>query len=171
MWYGECPEISRESPYKHTHSDTVFETPPTDSNDDVLAMTVDNLGARNHETIGVNIGDVEPMSAGTLALGLFPKPKEFVVADLPNDTGLSGGSGFVTLDVVAGNEDTVTGDDLTRFEKDNITDEQLLDVDDALDTMADNLDTMFLLLVIGDAELPPLVPIAEGANHYLQKEG
>ena len=134
-------------------------------------MTVDNLGARNHETIGVSVGNGESVSGGALALGLFPELEALVVVDLLNGIGLSGGARFVTLDVVAGNDDTVTGDDLTRLEEGDITDEQLLDVDDALDTRADNFDTTFLVPVVEDAELPFLVPIAEGANHHLWKEG
>jgi len=170
VWLGERPEIGRESSYKHTHHDTAVETLPTDSDDDILAVTAENLGTRNHETIGVSVGNVESVGAGALAPGLFPKPKQFVVADLPNDIGLSGGSGFVTLDVVAGNEDTVTGDDIARLEEGDIADEQLLGVDDMLDTRADDFDTT-LLLVIEGAELPFLMPIVEGVNNHLWKEG
>ena len=167
MWRGERPEIGRGSSYKHTHHDATVETPLINSGDDVLAVTVKNLGARNHETIGVN---VESVSVGTLALGPFPELEAFVIADLPNGIGLSSGARFVTLDVVAGNEDTVAGDDLARLEEGDIADEQLIDVDGVLDTRADDFDTT-LLLVIEDAGLPSLVPIIEGANRHLWEEG
>ena len=165
MWCGECPEISRES-HKHTNHDTAVKTLLTNSDDDISAVTVKNPGARNHETISVRIRGVDLMSAGALAL-----PDAFVVANLPNGFRLSGGARFITLDVVARNEDTVTGDDLTRLEEGDITHEQFLDVDDVLDTRTDNFDRTPLLPVVEDAELLIPVPIAEGSNQNLWKEG
>jgi len=140
----------------------------TDGDNDVLAVAFENLGTRNHKAVGVGVGGVECVNVGTLALGLFPEHDTIVIGDLLDRVRLSGRPRFVALDVVARNEYAVTQNDLTGFEKDDITNEEFLDVDDALDTEADDLDaTLFLLLVVEDAELPLLLPIVEGANDHL----
>ena len=155
---------------EHTHHDTTVEALLTDGDDDVLAITFENLGTRDHETVGVSVGGVESMDVSTLALGLFPEHDTVIVADLLDGVGLSGRPGFVALDVVAGNEDAITRNDLTGFEEGDITDEEFLDVDNVLDARPDNLDATFLLLVVEDAELPLLLPIVERTNHHLWKQ-
>ena len=52
---------------------------------------------------------------------------------------------------MTGKEDPVTGQDLTRLKEGNIANEDILDVDDMLDTLSNNLDASFLLLVVTDA--------------------
>jgi len=152
---------------EHTHHDAAVETLLTDGDNHVLAITFENLGTRNHKTIGVRIGGVECMNVDTLALGLFSEGDALAVADLFDSVGLPGRAGLVALDIVAGDEDTVTRDNLTGLEEGNVTDEKILDVDYAFDTAADNLDTSLLLLVVENAELFLLLPIVEGTNHHL----
>jgi len=156
---------------EHTHHDTTVETLLTDGNDDVLAITFEDLGTRNHKAVGVGVGGVECMDVGTLALGLFPEHDAVVVADLLDGVRLSGRPGFVALDVVAGNEDAVAQNDLARLEEGDITDEEFLYVDDALDTGPDDLDATLLLLVVEDTDLPLLLPIIKRTNHDLWKCG
>jgi len=88
--------------------------------------------------------------------------------DLDFDSvGLSGRAGLVALDIVAGDEDTVTRDNLTGLEKGNVTNGKFLHIDDTFDAAADNLDTSLLLLVVENAELFLLLPVVEGTNHHL----
>jgi len=54
---------------------------------------------------------------------LVPEGNALVIVDLFDGVGLSCCAGLVTPDVVAGDEDTVTGDDLTGLEEGNITNE------------------------------------------------
>ena len=150
-----------------THHDMTVETLLTNSYDNVLAITFKDLGARNHETIRVRVGGIESMTVDTLAFGLLPEGNALVVGNLFDSIGLSSCAGFVTLDVVTRNEDAVAGDDLTGLKEGDVTDKQFLDVDDAFDTEANNLDTPLLLLVIENAELSLLLPIIEGTNHDL----
>jgi len=157
--------VSRE----RTHHGTTVETLLAHSDDDVLAITVEDLGAGNHEAVGVGVEGIGCMDIGTLGLGLFPRYDTVIIANLLDGVGLSGCPGFIALDIVAGNEDTVTGYDLTGFKEGDITDEQFLDVDDALDTGPDNLDATFLLLVVEDMELPSLLPVTKGVNRNLRK--
>ena len=74
---------------------------------------------------------------------------------------------LVAFNVMTGDADTVAGEDLTRLEEGDITDEQFLDVDNALDPVMDDLETSFFLLVVKDTELSILLPITKGANHNL----
>ena len=69
----------------------------------------------------MGIGGIEHMDIGTLAFGLLPERDAIFVADLFDGIQLSSCTGFVTLDIVAGNEDTVTGNDLTGFEEGDVT--------------------------------------------------
>jgi len=162
---------STESPYKHTRHDTAIETLLTDSDDDILAMTFQNLRTRNHKTIGTGVRVVEPVDAGVFALGLVPERDAFIIVDLLDGVGLSRSAGLVALDVAPGNEDTVTGDYLVGLEECDITDEQFFDTNDAPSARADNFDKSILLPFVEDTELSFHFPIFEGANHHLWKEG
>jgi len=107
------------------------------------------------------------MNINTLALGLFSEGNALAVADLFDSVGFSGRAGLVALDIVAGDEDTITRDNLAGLEDGNVTDEKFLDVDNAFNTAANNLGTWLLLLVVENAELFLLLPIVEGTNHHL----
>ena len=65
------------------------------------------------------------LSVDTLVLGLFSEGNALTIADLFDSVRLSGCARFVALDIVAGNEDTVTRDNLTGLEEGNITDKQV----------------------------------------------
>jgi hypothetical protein len=111
------------TPKLRTHHDTTVETLLTDSDNDILAVTFEDLGTRNHETIGAGVGDAESVNVGALPSGQFPERNAVIVGDLLDGIGLSSGTGFVAPDVVAGNEYTIARDDLTGLEKGDVTDE------------------------------------------------
>ena len=115
----------------------------------------------------MSMGGIESVRVGALVPGLFSKGNAIVVGNLLDGVGLSSRAGLVALDVVTGNKDTVAGDNLTGLKESNVANEQVLDVDDALDSGANNLDAAFFLLVVENAELSFLLPIIEGADHYL----
>jgi len=75
---------------EHTHHDAAIETLLTDGDNHVLAITIEDLGARDHGTIGVRIEGVECMNVDTLRLGLFSEGNALAVADLFDSVGLSG---------------------------------------------------------------------------------
>ena len=106
-----------------THHDTTVETLLTDSDNDVLSITFEDLGARNQEAIRMGIRGVESMRIDTLAPCLVPEGNALVVVDLFDGFGLSCCTGLVAPDVVAGDEDAVAGDDLTGLEEGNIANE------------------------------------------------
>jgi len=80
----EKGKASRE----HTHHDTTVETLLTGGNDNVHAITFENLGTGNHEVVGVGVRGVESMNVGTLMLELFPEHSAIIVADLLDGVGL-----------------------------------------------------------------------------------
>ena len=71
----------------------------------------------------MGIRGVESMRIDTLAPCLLPEVNALVVADLLDGIGLSCCAGLVAPDIVARDEDTVAGDDLTGLEEGNITNE------------------------------------------------
>ena len=154
---------------ERTHHDTAVEAVRSDSDNDVFAVTIQDLGARNHETIGISISGVESVNVGTLASGPLTERDAIFVSGLFDGVRLSSCIGFIAFDIVAGNENTITGDNLTRLEEDDVTDKQFLDVDDALGTGADHLDATSLLLAFEDQELPFLLPIIDGTDRDLWK--
>ena len=156
---------------EHTLHATTIETVLTYSDDDVLAVPFKDFGAGNHETVGAGGGGIERISARVLASGPFPMSNAIFVADLLDSVELPSCVGLVGLDVVAGNEDAITRDDLARLEKGDITDKQFLNVNDAFDTRADHLDATFVLFIAEIPELPFLLPIVEGASYHLRKWG
>ena len=149
------------------HHDTTVETLLTDSYDNILAITFEDLGARNHETIRVCVGGIKSMTIDTLTFGLLPEGNALVVGNLFDGIRLSSCARSIALDVVTGNEDTIAGDDLTGLEEGNVTNKQFLDVVDAFNTKANNIDTPLLPLVVENVELLLLLPIIEGTDHDL----
>ena len=101
----------------------------------------------------MGVGGVESVNASALPPGLFPERDALVITNLHDNIELSGNIGLVAPDVMAGNQYAVARDDLTGLEKGDVTNEQVLDVDDAFVSGADNLDATFLPPVIEDAEL------------------
>ena len=74
----------------------------------------------------VEIWELEELANGiidTLARCLVPKGNALVIVDLFDGVGLSCCAGLVAPDIVAGDEDTVAGDNLTGLEEGNITNE------------------------------------------------
>ena len=72
----------------------------------------------------VEIWELEELANGiidTLARCLVPKGNALIIVDLFDGVGLSCCAGLVAPDIVAGDEDTVAGDDLTGLEEGNIT--------------------------------------------------
>ena len=107
------------------------------------------------------------MNVGTILLGPFPENNTIIIADLFDGVGLSSCPGFTTLDIVAGNEEAVTDDNLTGLEKGDITDKEILDVDDAFGAGPESLDATPHLILVEDVELPFTLPAVEGADNNL----
>ena len=109
-----------------------------------LSISFEDLGVRHQETVRVSMGGIKSIHVSALVPGLFSKGNaNAVVDDLLDGVGLSSCARLVALDVVTGNKDTIAGDNLAGFEESNIANEQVLDVDDALDSGANNLDATF----------------------------
>ena len=70
-----------------SHHDVTVETLLADSDSYVLAVTFEDLGARDHETVGVRVGGVRCVNIDTLALGLFSEGSALAVADLFDSVG------------------------------------------------------------------------------------
>ena len=104
-----------------THHDMSIGTLLADSDDDVLAVTFHDISTGNHEAICVGIGGTECMSIRTLTPGLLPECDVILITNLFDGVGFASCSGFFTLNIVARNEDAVTGDDLTGFEEGDVT--------------------------------------------------
>ena len=115
----------------------------------------------------MGVGGIKAVRIGALVFGLFSKGNAIVEDNLLDGVGLSRRAGLVAPHVVTGNKDTIAGDDLTGLKEGNIANEQVLDVDDALDSGPNNFDTTFFLLIVKNAELSFLLPIIEGTDHYL----
>ena len=147
------------------HGTTAVEALLTDSDDDIPPITSDDLGTRNHETIGVRVGNVR-----TPALGLSPERIATIIVELLDVffvvVGLTGYLGFVAHDTMTRYEDAITGDDLAGLEEGDITYAQFLDVDDTLYTGSFNLDAT-LLLFVKDAQLTLLSPMVNGFDRRL----
>lgn len=97
-----------------THHDASVKTLSADSDYDILSNTFENLTTRDHETILM------------FGIAVLCKSKIFVVGDLFNCVGFTSGTRLVALDVVAGNEDTITRNDFTRFNKGNVANNDIL---------------------------------------------
>ena len=108
---------------EYTHHGTTIETLLANSDNDILSITFKDLGARDQEAICMGIGGVESMRIDTLALCLVPEANALVVVDLLDGVRFSCCAGLVAPDIVARDEDTVAGDDLTGLEEGNITNE------------------------------------------------
>ena len=84
-----------------------------------------------------------------------------LIADLPDGIGFTGGTGLVALDVVALQEDTITRDDFAGFDQGDVADNDVMDLDDRLDTTANDLDTALFLLLIQCLELALLLVVVD----------
>ena len=90
------------------------------------------------------------------------------VADLPDGIGFTGGTGLVALDVVALQADTIARDDFAGFNQGDVTDDDVMDLDDRLDTTANDLDTAFFLLLVQCLELALLLVVVDGPDADLK---
>ena len=115
----------------------------------------------------MGMGGIKAVLIDALVPGLLSKGNALVVDDLLDGVGLSSRAGLVAPYVVTGNKDAIAGNDLTGLKESDVANEQVLDVDDALVSGANDLDTTFLLLIVENAELSFLLPIVDGADHYL----
>ena len=66
-------------------------------------------------------------------------------------------------------EDAVARNDLTGLKECNIADDDLVNLDDLLDTATDDLDPSFLFLLVQHLELALLLPVVDGPDTNLIK--
>jgi hypothetical protein len=116
--------------------------------------------------------------------GTLRELKEFPLRNFPNSIRLARGPRFINLDIMARKKDTVTRDDLSRFQKSDIANENLLitkietqlrkiifitnlDIDKSLLTVSNYLDSTLLFLFVQLLELAFLLPIIERTNEDL----
>ena len=92
------------------------------------------------------------------------------VADLPDGIGFTGSTGLVALDVVALQEDTVTRDDFAGLDQGDVADDDVMDLDDLLDTTANDLNTALFLLLVQCLELALLLVVVDGPNTNLERK-
>jgi hypothetical protein len=101
--------------------------------------------------------------------GLLEQCHDFVVRCLLDSVRFTGSTRLVALDVVARQEDAVAGEDFSRFNKSDVTNKDLFDVDNLLHTVTNNLDTSFVLALVENLELPLLLPVVQRPNDNLRK--
>jgi hypothetical protein len=105
----------RISYYKRlTHHDTAVETLWSDGDDEVLTDTFQDLRAGNDERILLSVL-VDP-----------PLFESLLWSDFLHRVRLASGARLVASDVVTGNQNTVTRNDFTRFQKREVADKDFL---------------------------------------------
>lgn len=100
-----------------THHETTVERLGTDGDDDVFTDTLGNLGTRDQETVLLQ------GLAGGQRVALLDA---FLVRSLFDQVGFTGGTGFVALDIVTTEEDSIDGQDFTSLDDTNVTDHDVL---------------------------------------------
>jgi len=103
---GFCKEL--------THHDAAVETLRTDGDNDILTNTFQDLGTGDNERV---------LPSLFVDLVVF---ESFGRSDLLDRVRLASGARFVTSDIVTSNQNTITRDDFTRFQKREVTDKDVL---------------------------------------------
>jgi hypothetical protein len=138
-----------------THHDSTVERLCTDRDDDVLSHTLENLGTRDEETV---------LLEDFAGLGIVPLLDTLLVGKLLDGVAFTSSTRFVASDIVTAEEDTVDGDNLSWLEQADITDDDILDVDDHFTTASDDLDGTVVSLLVELFELSFLLPIIDGTD-------
>jgi hypothetical protein len=102
----------------------------TDVGGDVLSNSLEDLGSRKKEAIDL-----------TLLRAI-----ELLERSLANGVRFSSGSRLVATNVMTREEETVDGQDLSRLDVEDVTDDDVVHGHETLGTIADDFDVAFLLL-------------------------
>lgn len=145
-----------------THHDSAVERLCTDRDNDVLSHTLENLCTGDEETV---------LLEDFAGLGIVPLLDTLLVGKLLDGVTLTGSTRFVASDIVTTEEDTVDGDDLSWLEHADITDDNILDVDDHFTTASYDLDSTVVSLLVELFELSFLLPIINGTDQDDDKDG
>ncbi len=140
---------------KLTHHDTTVEALGANSDNDISAIALENLGTGYDKAVGVAV------------LLTLRRLHQVIVGNLPDSVGLAGSATLVAFDIMAGEEDAVARYDLTGFQQGYVADYDLLDVDNLLNVVTNDLDATFFLLLIQRLELALLLEVVEGTDHNL----
>ena len=97
-----------------THHDATVKTLFSDSDNDILTNTFQHLRARDNERILLGLSVTPPVFESLLW------------SDLLDRVRLAGGTRLVTSNIVTGDQNTVTRDNFTRFQKGEVTDKDVL---------------------------------------------
>lgn len=115
---------------KRTHHDLAVERVLTDIGSDILSDSLEDLGSRKEEAIDLALlGAIE----------LFER-------SFANGVRFSSSARLVAANVVAREEETVDGEDLSRLNVEDVTDDDIVDGHETLGAIADDLDVAFFLL-------------------------
>jgi len=99
---------------RHTHHDAAVKTLRSNGDNDVLTNTFQHLRTGDNERVLLGLWVGPPILDGLLWRNLLDRVR------------LPSGARLVTSNIVAGNQNTVTRDNFTRFQKGNITDKDVL---------------------------------------------
>lgn len=99
------------------HHQSTVERDGTNGNNDVFSDTFRDFGTRQQETVLLGL---------FARLEVVPFGDAVFVGELLDQVGFTSGAGFIALDVVAAQKDTIDGDDLSGFENADITDDNVL---------------------------------------------
>lgn len=147
----------------------------TNVGSDVLSDSLEDLGSREEEAID---------------LALFGAI-ELLKRSLANGVRFSSSARLVAANVVAREEETVDGEDFSRLDVEDVTDDDVVDRHETLGTVADDLDVALLLLSaakgkevseesqVGEEqdyslellELTLLLPIVDRSDHDDDEDG
>ena len=154
------------------HHQSTVERGGTDGNDDVFSDTFGDFGAGQQETILLCLfARLEVVSLGdTVFVGV-----------LFDQVGFTSGTGFVALDIVAAQKDTVNRNNLSGFKNADVTDDNVLGkgsararmlcrgtnlgVDDKFFATTNNITSSVVLFLIEFLELQFLLIIVDGSDH------
>ncbi|KAJ9479954.1 hypothetical protein PHBOTO_003733 [Pseudozyma hubeiensis] len=140
------------------------ETGGADGDDDVLADTFEHLGAGNEEAVAI-------LGLLVVAASLVDIGDAFVVGDLANHVGFTSSARLVALDVVTTEEDAVAGNNLTRFELEDVTDDDVVDRHESGLSLAQDLDITLFLLGVELLELAFLLIVVDGTDEIDDDDG
>lgn len=135
---------------KLTHHDTTVEALGSYGDYDITAVPFEHFATRYHEAVSV-----------PRFFALVVYPNAFLIADLPDRVGLAGCTALVTAHIVARQEDAIAGDNFARFNQRDVSYNNVMDVDDAFGSIANNLDPTFLFLLVQSLELSLLLPVVK----------
>lgn len=138
-----------------TQQDPSVERVLSDRDDDVLADTLENLSARDHETVALGV------LARLECLALF---HALLVRELLDRVTFTCSARLVAADVVTAQENTVDGQNLSGLEQADVADNDILDVDDHFRAASNTLYRTVVPLLVELLELAFFLPVVDGTD-------